>query len=167
MEQRPKKRQRKNARANDVPMINDVPVINTIATTSSTSTSTSLSSANIYDPSLIFDQDYEYELSMIADMEKQDRIEKECMEQIAKMEALVSAAELDSRNFHIKQVLRKIKIGPGTNLQDKIYISMLESWMDSDHLFLKSEHADSFQSFLETKIRVSKDTIEYMKKHMH
>lgn len=168
MEQRPKKKQRKNPRANDVavinnmPTINDVPVINTSATTSSTS----LTSANMYDPSLIFDQDYEYQLSMIADMEKQDRIEKECMEQIAKMEALVSAAELDTRNFHIKQILRKIKIGPGTNLQDKIYISILESWMDSNLLFLKSESAGSFHSFLETKIRVSKETVEYMKKHI-
>lgn len=155
MDPRPKKKQRKNAKTSDIH--NELPIFARNETPSNT---------NIYDPSLIFEQDYEYQLSLIADMEKQDKIERECMEQIEKMEALVSAAELETRNFHIKQVLRKIKLGFGTNLQDKIYISMLESWMDTNLLSLNTEHAYSFHSFLETKIRISKETIDYMKNHV-
>ena len=150
MDERPKKKQRKNSMQNKTSAIhtNDIYPPTT------------------YDSTLIFEQDYEYELSLIADMEKQDQLNREYIEQVAKIEAAISSAELENRNFHIKQVLRKIKLGSGTNLQDKIYISLLESWMDTNFLFINTEHADSFHSFLKKKIRVSNTTIEYMSQHI-
>lgn len=173
-QQPPRKKQRRNPKEKKVrtpvpmqaPVLNSDISVNEIHANEISANNTNIPNTNLYDSSLILDQDYEYELSLIADMEKQERIELEYMQEVAKMEALVFAAEIENRNFHIKQVLRKIKIGSGTHLQDKIYISILESWMDNDKLFIRTEHADSFHSFLETNIRISKDTIDYMKKHI-
>lgn len=116
--------------------------------------------------SLIYDQDYEYELSVIADMEKQEREqqkERAFQEENKKGELRV---QIENRDFHIKQVLRKLKLGSSTNPQDRLYIQLLEAWMESTDAYLQTEYAESFHRFFENGIRLNNETKEYMRIHI-
>jgi hypothetical protein len=116
------------------------------------------------DYSIIDEQDYAYQLSMIADMEKQ---EKEKMAEIESMRQKKIKDDIEMRDFHIKQILRKLKLGTATSCQDKVYIELLESWMNTEDIDLVTTYANIFHSYLEKNIRMSKDTKEYLIEHIH
>jgi hypothetical protein len=117
-----------------------------------------------YDSSIIYEQDYEYELSLIADMEKREKRE---MEEIRVLSLQQKLADLDTRNFHIKQILRKLKLGIATSSDDIKLIHLLESWMESENTCLQTDLMHSLYSCLDNKIRVPIETKDYMKQHVY
>lgn len=104
---------------------------------------------------MVSEQDYEYELSVIADMEKQER-------EFMKNMQIELEKQLETRDFHIKQVLRKLKLGHATGDEERAYICLLEVWMESQDTNIHSELYDAFIKYIRTKIRIPADTIEYM-----
>lgn len=115
------------------------------------------SNSNYYkDASIMEDQDYEYELSLIADMEKREKEKQEKEEQ-------ERAAILEERDFHIKHVLRRLKLGYATTDTEKGFIIILEKWMDSQDTVLHSNLSPELHSYLTNQVRIPNDTKEYLK----
>lgn len=120
----------------------------------------------IENDSLLYVQDYEYELSVIADMEKRER-QRQAEQKYEEQEVQEKQRKrLETRDFHIKQVLRKLKLGSSTNPEHRTYIYCLESWMESVKEEWETEHADSFHAFLENGMRLNEETKEYMRAHI-
>jgi len=101
------------------------------------------------------EQDYEYELSLIADMEKRER-------ELLQNRQVELEKQLETRDFHIKQVLRKLKLGHATGDEERTYIGVLEAWMESQDTHIGSESYYGFINYIRTKIRIPVDTIQYM-----
>lgn len=117
-----------------------------------------------YDTTMREEQDYEYELSLIADMERREAIERERKEmeviEHAQKELREKQEHLEIRDTHIKNLLRRLKLGTATTEREKQYIALLEAWMDSDKLCIWLP--DDFYEYINHYVRVPKDTMEYL-----